>query len=232
MALVLGIWIAVALAVTASLGFSSEGHLAGLKSAPLMAAELLTPDRHSFRLLPDTPATAVLRRDLGQGGISAADGRKLYDLVVRHGYRRVLDVGTGYGYAALWLGMAMTSTGGKVITIEIDPATARLARDHIREAQMDGVIESRIDDALREIPAIPGDFDLVFLDLGGAHHKELFDLLYSRVAPGGTIVSHNAFALRFTAPAYLPAVQRTPDMETRIVPTLSGGLAISVKARG
>jgi predicted O-methyltransferase YrrM len=123
----------------------------------------------------------------------------------------------------------MKATGGKVITVEIDPATAHQAREKFRAAQVEDVIESRINDAVREVPATRGSFDFVFLDLGGAHQEELFDLLYPRLASGGALVSHNAFGLRYSAAGYLPAVYRKNDMETTIVPTLSGGLAISVK---
>ncbi len=222
------VWVASALVVSAGLGFSKSAVVVGLKTAPLLTAQLFARDAKSFCDLPDTPAVAVLHKDF-KSAIGARDGRRLYDMAVSRGYRRALDVGTGEGYAALWLGLAMRATGGKVITIEIDPVTAGQARDNIRDAQLENVIESRINDAFREVPVIPGDLDFLFLDLGGAHHEKLFEMLLPRLAPGGAIVSHNALALRLTAAGYLPAAYRAANLETSIFPTLSGGLAISVK---
>jgi predicted O-methyltransferase YrrM len=138
-------------------------------------------------------------------------------------------VGTAQGYSALWLGMAVRVTGGKVITIEIDPALARQARENIRCSGLQDVIESKTNDALLEIPAISGEFDFVFLDLGGAHHKQLLDILYPRLAEGGAIVSHNAYALRFTGDGYMTALDHNANLSTMIVPTISGGIAVSVK---
>ncbi|GEM_PF-1028927 len=224
----LGIWVALALLVSAGLGFGMRTLLVGMKTPPLLTAELFTRDAKSFSDLPDTPAIPVLHRDFGPA-IGVSDGRRLYDMVVSRGYRRALDVGTGNGYAALWLGMAMRATGGKAITIEIDPATARQARRNIQDAQLENVVDLRINDVFREVPAIPGDFDFVFLDLGGVHHERLLEMLSPRLAPGGAIVSHNALGLRFTAAGYLPAAWRNANLETGILPTLSGGLAISVK---
>lgn len=227
-ALVLLAWAGVALAMALCSGFSEASLLAGVKAVPKLAADLFAPKEDSFRGLPNIAATSVLRRGFGHG-VSASDGRMLYDLLVKRGYRRVLDVGTARGYAALWFGMAMRETGGKVITIEIDPAVAQRARENIRQAGLEDVIESRINDALIEVPATRGDFDFVFLDLGGPHHRELLDLLYPRLTRGGAIVSHNAYLLRFTGDDYLATVCNKADMETRILPTLSGGIAVSVK---
>jgi hypothetical protein len=76
-----------------------------------------------FRGIEDAKALAVLKSMTGQG-VTPEDGRALYDLVVRKGYKRGLDIGTARGYSSMWLGLAMRQTGGRLITIEIDPETA------------------------------------------------------------------------------------------------------------
>jgi predicted O-methyltransferase YrrM len=123
----------------------------------------------------------------------------------------------------------MKVNGGSVTTIEIDPAAAREAQENFRRAGLADVVQSRVNDALREIPALDGLFDLVFLDLGGPHHKELLDLVLPRLSPGGAVVSHNAYLLRFTDPAYLRAIRHSPGLESRFVPTLTGGMSVTVK---
>ncbi len=184
----------------------------------------------NFSGLEDARAVAVLKRVVGQG-VSPSDGRMLYDLIVEKGYKRVLDVGTARGYSSLWFGLAMRKTGGKVITIEIDPETADEARENFRQAGLQAAIDSRINDALLEIPAIQGDFDFVFMDPGSELNKKLFDLLKARIAPGGTITAHNASSFESEQPDFLKAVKADPTLETRIVKTSSGGILISAKKR-
>ncbi len=130
----------------------------------------------NFAGLEDSRALPVLKRVLGQG-VSPSDGRMFHDLIVERGYHRALDIGTAEGYAALWLGLAMKKNGGRVITVEIEPETADKARENIRQAGLEAVVDSRINDALSEIPALKGDFDLVFMDTGAPLNKKLFDLL-------------------------------------------------------
>jgi predicted O-methyltransferase YrrM len=184
----------------------------------------------NFAGLDEPRAVAVLKRVIGQG-VSPADGRMLYDLIAERGYKRALDVGTAEGYAALWLGLGVRKNGGRAITIEIDPETADQARANFKEAGMDRLIDSRINDALAEIPALKGDFDFVFMDTGAPLNARLFALLQSRIAPGGAILAHNAASLRSEQPDFLKAIQGDPSLETKIVPTARGGILVAIKKK-
>ncbi len=184
----------------------------------------------NFAGLEDPRALPVLKRVIGQG-VSPSDGRMFHDLIVERGYKRALDIGTAEGYAALWLGLAMKRNGGKVITVEIDPETADTARANIRHAGLEGVIDSRINDALAEIPALKGDFDFIFMDTGAPLNKRLFDLLQARISPGGAVLAHNAASFASQQPDFLKAIQGDPSLETKIVPTARGGILVSVKRK-
>ena len=161
-------------------------------------------------------------------GVRPSDGRMLHDLILANGYRRVLDIGTARGYGAIWFGLAAKKTGGKVTTIEIDPAVAAEARGNIRRAGLADIVDSRINDALLEIPALPGEFDFVFMDAGAPLNKQFLDLLAGRITPGGTIAAHNAFGFQATQPEFLKAITTDPNLETRIVTTFSGGISMTV----
>jgi predicted O-methyltransferase YrrM len=193
--------------------------LAGPSAPVALCREALASSDTAFHGLPTGPALSVLHERFGYG-VTASDGRKLYDLIASRGYRRALEVGTARGYSAIWLGLAMRATGGTVVTLEIDPATAATARENIRRAGLDFLVTVRVNDALREIPELEGEFDLVFLDLGGPHQQQLVDLAAKRLSRGGAIVSHNAWFVRFTPP---------PDFDTVVLPTLSGGIAVSTR---
>ena len=181
-----------------------------------------------FAGLEGGEAVELLRQAFGQG-VAPSDGRMLYDLIVEKGYRRALDIGTARGYSSLWFALAMKKNGGKVVTIEIDPETADEARANFRKAALDGIIDSRINDAIDEIPAIQGGFDFVFLDTGAPLNKKLLALLYQRIASGGALTAHNAGSFQSDQPDFLKAIQSDPNLETKIVPTPSGGISITMK---
>ncbi|MBZ5586274.1 MAG: class I SAM-dependent methyltransferase, partial [Acidobacteriia bacterium] len=184
----------------------------------------------NFAGMEDPRALPVLKGVIGRG-VSPSDGRIFYDLILERGYKRALDIGTAEGYAALWLGLAVKRTGGHAITIEIDPETADSARANIRQAGLENVIDSRINDALAEIPALKGDFDFVFMDTGAPLNKRLFDLLQTRISPGGALLAHNAASLESQQPDFLKAIRGDPSYETKIVPTARGGILIALKKR-
>lgn len=170
----------------------------------------------------------VLRRASG-GGVTPEDGRLLYNLIVDKGYRTALDLGTAHGYSAIWIASAMKRTGGRVTTIEIDPSQAREAQRHFQASGLGQIIDLRIGDALTEIPRLEGQFDFVFMDLGVPLNKRLLDLVYPRLAAGGAIAAHNARSFRLQQRDFLSAIENDPNLETRITPTDSGGMSISIK---
>ncbi len=210
------------------------GFFTGIRLAPVFAvsgARQLIFGDGAFEGLDYEQAVPVLKEAFGHG-IRPSDGRMLHDIIVENGYKRALDVGTAKGYAALWFALAMNRTGGKVTTIEIDPQVAAEARGNFRRAGLAGVIDSRINDALAEIPEIPGDFDFVFVDTGvPGMNKKVLDLVYHRLSPGGVIAAHNAYAFSATDPVFLKEIETNPNLATRIVPTISGGISITIKAK-
>jgi predicted O-methyltransferase YrrM len=225
------VWLASAALYWWAVGASTADVAPGLAVAPVLLAqqarELLRPEA-PFAGLRESAALTQLRLGFGQG-VSPADGRLLHDLIVSRGCRRVLDVGTARGYAAIWFGLAARGTGGRVVTIEIDPQVAAEARENIRRAGLADVVESRVNDALVEIPSLPGGFDFVFLDMGVPLNKRVLDLVHDRVPAGGLVVAHNAFGFRLSEPEFRKAIRDDPRLETTIVPTLSGGLSITTR---
>jgi predicted O-methyltransferase YrrM len=181
----------------------------------------------SLRGLPESPALQVIRAMQHGQGVTAAEGRHMYDLIVARGYRRGLNAGTAQGYSALWLGMALARVGGSVVTIEIDPAAAEIARANFRQAGLDAVIDSRVSDAFKEIPLLEGDFDFVFLDTATGEDQRFLDLLRSRIRPGGAVMAHNATFMRWQQPEFWKSIQTRSEFET----TVFGRVAIAIKRR-
>jgi caffeoyl-CoA O-methyltransferase len=163
--------------------------------------------------------------------VPCRDGRFLYDLILEKKYRRGLEIGTFTGYSALWMGSAFQQTGGKIHTIEIDPSYARLARANFGKAGLEGVIDSRINDAFKEIPLMKGEFDLIFLDADKNDYSGYFKLLKDRLASGGAFVAHNVTNYARDMKDFLDAVKNDPDFETSFHTISAEGFSLSIKRK-
>ncbi len=104
--------------------------------------------------------------------------------------QRVLEIGTFTGYSALCLAEGL-APGGRVDTLDINPAMEARIRRFIREAGADDKVFFHLGNALELVPAISGPFDLVFLDADKDNYANYYDLVFDRVRPGGFIVADN-----------------------------------------
>ena len=178
----------------------------------------LTAQKSSpFEGITDEKVLPMLRHlPYRHGGMNvpARDGRILYDLIIENGYERGLEIGTSNGYSTLWLGLAFKQTGGEVITIEIEPSRAREARDNFRHAGLEETIDSRINDALKEIPQLEGEFDFVFIDAWKPDYIKYLELVLPRMKAGGVITAHNVSSLGYSMRDFLKAIENNPRLET------------------
>jgi len=167
----------------------------------------------------------------GGMNVPAKDGRLLYDLIVEHRLRRGLEIGTSNGYSALWLGLGFRRTGGKVITLEIEEEPAREAAENFRKADLDDVIDLRVNDAFKEIPKLEGTFDFVFIDAWKPDYIKFLDLVRDRVVPGGVITAHNISSHGRDMQDFLKAIQNDPGLETTLHRISRAGVSISFKRK-
>src|SRR4030043_2291748 len=73
-----------------------------------------------------------------------ADGRLLYDIIIKNNYTRALEMGTSTGHSSAWIAWALSKTGGKLITIEIDESRYRAALKNFKKAGVEGLIDARL----------------------------------------------------------------------------------------
>jgi predicted O-methyltransferase YrrM/outer membrane lipoprotein-sorting protein len=179
-------------------------------------------DREIVPLLKDFPS---VHEDMN---VPCRDGRFLHDLIVRKGYKRGLEIGSFTGYSALWLGLAFKATGGKLVTIEYEAASGEKARENIRQAGLDPVVDARIADAFAEIPKIEGDFDFVFIDAWKPDYVKFLKMLRGRVVPGGAIVGHNVTNYARDMQDYLAAIREDPGLETTFHELSAEGMSVSI----
>lgn len=202
---------------------------AAVAAAWILAGGALT---HGAADLPAEVARVlqdIRSKDRGQLAISEEDGRFLRVLIAGSGSKRALEIGGGSGYSAIWMGLALRETGGRLITIEYDPTRAKELADNVRRAGLSAVVQVIAGDAFQQIPPIPGSFDFVFLDAWKKDYKNFFDLVYPRLDKGGLFVAHNVINKKNEMPDFLEAVQTHPSLWTTIVAPSGEGMSVSVK---
>ena len=100
-------------------------------------------------------------RDLN---VPAIDGQTLHDIVLKNKYTRALEIGTSTGHSGIWIAWALSKTGGKLITIDIDERRHRQAVANFEAAGLSRFIDARLGNAHEIVPALAGPFDFVFSD--------------------------------------------------------------------
>jgi caffeoyl-CoA O-methyltransferase len=126
------------------------------------------------------------------------------------------------------MGSAFERTDGKLITVEIDSGPGEKARQNIRSAGLEGVVDARIADAFAEIPKILGEFDFVFIDAWKPDYVKFLNLLRNRVVKGGAIVGHNVTNYAQDMQEYLDAIKSDSGLETTFSKLSAEGMSISV----
>ena len=151
------------------------------------------------RLLPSDPVLAAALKASAAAGlppiqVSASQGKLLHLLALAHGSRRILEVGTLGGYSTLWLARALPSDG-RLITLELEPHHAEVARSNFARAGLTERIELRVGPALaaltrlREEQAAP--FDFVFIDADKPNNLAYVQAAFDMSRAGTLIVVDN-----------------------------------------
>ncbi len=118
------------------------------------------------------------------------EGRLLETLVYTTGATQVLEFGSFTGYSALSMASALPP-GGKVVTLEVDPERAQIARRHFGESRYGDRIELRLGPALESVADLPGPFDLIFIDADKQSYPLYYEAALERLADRGLIVVDN-----------------------------------------
>jgi caffeoyl-CoA O-methyltransferase len=168
--------------------------------------------------------------------VPEADGRILYDLVLKNGYTRALEIGTSTGHSGIWIAWALSKTGGRLITIDIDEERHRQAVANFRAAGLDAFIDARLADAHELVPALPGPFDFVFCDADKDWYKNYFLAVLPKLTVGGAFAAHNVSERMrrggWGSADFVDHVLSLPFMETRFVEGSRSGMSVSVKRAG
>jgi predicted O-methyltransferase YrrM len=151
------------------------------------------------RLLGDDEAlTGALRESVEAGlppiAVTPSQGKLLHLLARSIDARRILEIGTLGGYSTIWLAMALPDDG-HLISLELEPRYAEVARANAERAGLAGLIEIRVGAALQSLRELidegAGPFDLTFIDADKPGTPEYFQLALELSRPGSVIVADN-----------------------------------------
>jgi predicted O-methyltransferase YrrM len=151
------------------------------------------------RLLGDDPALSAALVANAAGGlpdidVSPAQGRMLHLFARMAGARRILEIGTLGGYSTIELARALPADG-KLISLEIDPHHAEVARSNVAKAELGDRVDIRTGPALDSLQAMiaanEGPFDFVFIDADKQNNAAYVRAALAMSRPGTTIVVDN-----------------------------------------
>jgi len=170
------------------------------------------------------------KRDWRDMNVPYEDGKILHDLIVKNGYTSGLEIGTSTGHSTIWLAWAMSKTGGKVITLELNERRYKEALRNIAEAGLSDYVDARLGNAHDLVKEIPGPFDFVFSYADKDWYKQYFIDLESKLKPGGCFTTHNV-ADGQANPEFMNYVKNHPQFTTTIDRTSRAGIMISYKKK-
>jgi caffeoyl-CoA O-methyltransferase len=162
--------------------------------------------------------------------VPESDGKVLYNLIMKNNYQKALEIGTSTGHSAIWIAWALSKTGGKLITIEIDQDRHNTAVANFKEAGLSEYIDARLADAHDLVEELQGPFDFVFSDADKDWYTKYFIALAPKLKVGGCFTAHNvSWSYDRNIKAFLKYVKNMPNFETTINRASSEGISISYK---
>lgn len=164
--------------------------------------------------------------------VPTSDGKILYDIIIKNNYKKALEIGTSTGHSAIWIAWALSKTGGKLITIEIDEDRYNEAVANFKEAGLADFIDARLADAHKLVKELNGPFDFVFCDADKGWYKDYFIDIFPKLEVGGCYTAHNVSDRRGWRSGgtgeFYDYIRDLPNLETT-VDNSGAGMSISYK---
>ena len=202
--------------------FFSAAHGVAAQSKPAAAPS----DQSVSKLLSE-----IKSKDKGLLAVSEEDGRFMRLMIASSGAKKALEIGGASGYSAIWIGMGLRVTGGRLVTIEYDATRAKELADNIKRAGLSDIVQVVSGDAFQQIPKLQGTFDFVFLDAWKKDYKRFFDMVYPRLDVQGLFLAHNVVNKRNEMGDFLDVILKHPALWTTIVSPSGEGMSVSMRLK-
>jgi predicted O-methyltransferase YrrM len=173
----------------------------------------------------DERAEGVVR-ELRSRAVAPTTGRFLFSLVAPQNGCEVLEIGGSRGYSSIWLAAGVRILGGRVLSLEHDPAKCEAWRRNVADAGLEEWADLVEGDAFETLPELEDVFDVVFIDAEKDQYEPLFALARGKLEPGGLVVADNVLSHVEALGAYSQARQADPALVSVTIP-LDRGLELS-----
>ena len=157
------------------------------------------------------------------------DGKTLHDLIIKNKYKNVLEIGTSTGLSSIWMAWALSKTGGKLITIEIDKGRHQTALKNFEEAGVSSYIDARLADAHQLVKDLKGPFDFVFSDADKGWYTQYFKDIDPKLEVGGCFTAHNILDGFSGVGEFMDYIRSKKNYDTTVDKSSPSGLSISYK---
>lgn len=154
--------------------------------------------------------------------IPESDGKAFYDMIVKNNYKYVVEIGTSTGYSTIWLAWALSKTGGKLITIEINEDRYKKALNNFKEIGLSAFIDARLVNAHELVYKLSGPIDFVLMDADVS--TDYLAALVPKLVKGGTYITHG---VRNESSEYANYLKNIKELETNF--SIGGGYCTSKK---
>lgn len=153
--------------------------------------------------------------------------------------KRIVELGSGYGYSAIWFARA-SDVDCKIYCTDGDPKNKELALKYFKRASVDKKIQFLVGDAVESLAGLTGDFDIIYIDIDKHGYPEAFNSAVPRLKKGGLIITDNTLwggrvALDDTPDDNVAGVKEyarlafsDPRVFSMVIP-IRDGLTISIK---
>jgi predicted O-methyltransferase YrrM len=160
--------------------------------------------------------------------VATLHGRLLRILTEAVNAKNVVEIGTSNGYSALWICLGLQATGGKLVTHEINPAIASLAKANFRRAGVEHMVTVVLGDAHETVTRLKEPIDLLFIDADKPGYLDYLNKLLPLVRPGGLILADNMSQPK-PSPDFIKAITNNPNLETIFLNMESTGISLTLK---
>ncbi len=152
----------------------------------------------------------------------------VHALVLARGAKGAVEIGTSYGYSGLWIASALSTPGGRLVTIDCDPRKSEAARATFAEAGLAGHVEVRTGDAGEILATLSGPVDFVLNDADKENCIRYIELLDDKLSDRGVVLTDNTETHAEELAGFLEWIRNRPDFISVNLP-IGSGMEFSLK---